>query len=244
MRSRKFYINTLIIVAVNIATLILFIYLLKISLSNRFQIASAIATVILAVIALLQAALNAENLEYQRSLIMFPVMREHTKKLQEEVIRPLLSFFKSIGVNDDGNVEIFLRDLSLPMSGFETLKDVLKILIDHFDFRPYNKDLFYDLIENHIPILEQLWEEFTGVIISLNNSMLTDKQRQELIESFKNLREYIINILSKATTVEVFLDECNFVRGTTKEDWTVNVLYKSRMSLIDYILWRLRIKRK
>ncbi|RLG49922.1 MAG: hypothetical protein DRN90_00540 [Thermoproteota archaeon] len=39
-------------------------------------------------------------------------------------------------------------------------------------------------------------------------------------------------------------DECEFVRGTTKKDWTVDAWYRKRMSWCGYISWKLRKTKK
>lgn len=210
------------------------------------QFAVAMETLLMALFVALQTMITRKAVEQaekqvkiSENALLYPLKREHTLELREKVIEPLLSLFKE-GIEiyhnpnppafavyvkhikgysqSEGKIKLFWSKYGSALKGSENLSEVS----NSYAGLSINENLLEDFIENHVPVLKQLYNEFIMAIFELNNPIPAGRKKT-LIEILKQLKKDIIAVLEEAKATEIFLDECLYVKGTTKEYWQKEV---------------------
>jgi len=199
---------------------------------DHLQASVVLATIGMVFFVGLQTYFSRKSFEQMRSSMLLPLMRDHTLQLREKAIKPLLEFFDQSNevpklLIDEENKRVFLvidwvkmGRLGIPtivesrvVNGTETLED----LVTHVADSKANPFLVKDLLNNHAPDLKAAYEVLVQRIKSLEIESDPDK-KQELIENIKEQIEKLREILLELEAVEVFLDQCGFVKGSKREN--------------------------
>jgi len=196
---------------------------------DYLQASLVLATIGMVFFVGLQTYFSRRSLEQMRSSMLLPLMREHTLQLREEAIEPLLELFNlsseisPIYIDEDKkrvsliiervrDDRIFLTDDRV-VYGTETLED----LVEYVKYIKANPVLVKDLLNNHAPDLMKAYEELRSKIRSLEMESNPNK-KQEIIKDIRKQIVKLRKILLELKAVEVFLDHCEFVKGSKKEE--------------------------
>ena len=173
--------------------------------------AVALGTIGMAFFVGIQSYFIRKSTEQQERSLRLPLMAEHTKKIQKEVLMPLTSLFERHFYVDVANKKVTLH---LDSARFYEVEGTEKLekLCTTVGIK-INPALLNDLLDNHAPDLEQAFIEFMSAVFSLNRG----HNQEESLKTAKQRLEEIRRILEDLRSYEVFLDECPYVKGSKRE---------------------------